>query len=157
MAAGFGALRDQDIGAGFGGAQRFGNFPGHMHHFATGVMGALKIVAQVLFFARPGEGGDRRAGAQCDREHVFLDLKQEVIDAEGFVGALMNGGDLVLQRRSVERRGAERAEAAGVGHRGDQRRGGGAAHAAEHDGMVDAEQIANARVNHDLSYPNPAA
>ena len=76
MAASFCALRDQNIGAGFGGALRFGNFTGHMHHFATGVMGALKILAQILLFARPGEGDDRWTGAQCDREHVFMDLKQ---------------------------------------------------------------------------------
>ena len=70
-----------------------------------------------------------------------------MIDVEGFVGALGNGADLGVQCCGVECRRAERAEAAGVGDGGDQRRRSRRAHAAEHDRMRNAEQIANARVD----------
>ena len=107
MAAGFGALGDKNVGAGFRSAHRFGNFPGHVHDRVTGIVGALKIVAQVLVSSRPCKGGDPWPSAQCDREHIFLDLKQQMIDAEWFIGALADRGDLGLERRSVEGRSAE--------------------------------------------------
>ena len=95
-----------------------------------GIVGALKIVAQVLVFSRPCKGGDPWPSAQCDREHIFLDLKQQMIDAEWFIGALADRGDLGLKRRSVEGRSAEGAEASGVGYRRDQWRSRRRAHAA---------------------------
>ena len=97
MASGFGALGDQDIGASIGGAQRFANFAGRytslcsQHHGHAG-----NSHLKVLFLARPGEGSDRRVCAQRDREHVLLDLKQKMINAEGLACALMYGGNLVL-------------------------------------------------------------
>jgi hypothetical protein len=74
-----------------------------------------------------------------------------MIDAEWFIGSLMDGSNLGLKRSGVECRCAEGAEAAGVGYGGDQRRSRRRAHAAQHDRMNDAEQIANARVNHSAS------
>jgi len=94
MPAGFRALRDNDVGAGFGGAQSFGSFSGHVHDLRANVVGAPKVVAQVLVFARPGKGDDGRLSAQSHREHVFLDLKQQMIDAERLVRSLANRCDL---------------------------------------------------------------
>ena len=50
--------------------------------------GTLKVVAQVLVFARPCKGDDGRSSTQRDREHVLLDLKQQMIDSEWFVRPL---------------------------------------------------------------------
>ncbi len=130
VAAGFRALRYEHIGARLRGSHRLRNFVRHVHYFAAGIVGALKIVAQILVFARPREGGDRRAGAQSDRKHILFDLEQQMIDPVGLVGALANGANLAVQRRRVECRGAERAKSAGIGDGGHQRRGGGGAHAA---------------------------
>src|SRR4026208_618258 len=75
-----------------------------------------------------------------------------MIDTAGFVGALANGADLGVQCCGVERRRAERAEAAGVGDGRDQRRRSRRAHAAAPDRVRDAQQIAIARVDHNASY-----
>ena len=45
MPAGFRALRHEDVGASFRGADCIGDFPGHVHDLASYVVGALKIVA----------------------------------------------------------------------------------------------------------------
>ena len=50
--------------------------------------------------------------------------------------------------RSAQAGGALRAEAAGVGDRGDERRRCGSAHAAEEDRVLDAGKIADAGVDH---------
>src|SRR5438093_5275293 len=97
MPAGFRALRHEDVGASFGGAESFGNFTGHMHDFSAGIVGALKVVAQVLVFARPCKGDDGRSSTQRDREHVLLDLKQQMIDAEWFFGALVDRSNLGIE------------------------------------------------------------
>jgi hypothetical protein len=128
MASGFRALRHEDVSSGFRGVHRFGNFPCRVHDFGPDIVRALKIFPQVLVFACPGKGDDRRSSAQGDREHILLNLKQQMIDAERFFGSLTDRSDLAIEGCGVECRRAERAEAAGVGYGGDQRRGGCRAH-----------------------------
>src|ERR671931_408197 len=74
-----------------------------------------------------------------------------MIDAERLFGSLADRSHLGIKRRGVECRCAERAEAAGIGYGGDERRGSRGAHTSENDGMGDAEQIANPRANHSAS------
>ena len=52
----------------------------------------------------------------------------------------------ICSRREIV--AAERAEPAGLRHRGDQLRRGGRAHAAERDRMLDVQQIADRRADH---------
>ncbi len=54
---------------------------------------------------------------------------------------------LVVELLRRHRRRAERAEAAGVGHRGDDRVVGDAAHSGEHDGVFDAEHLGQSCVH----------
>ena len=118
----------EDVSSSFRGAHRFGNLPCHVHDLGPDIVRALKIITQILVLACPRKGCDRRSCAQGDREHILLDLKQQMIDAERFFGSLTDRSDLGIKGCGVECRRAERAEAAGVGYGGDQGRGGCRAH-----------------------------
>src|SRR5207247_10963649 len=120
--------------------------------FSAGIVGALKVVAQVLVFARPCKGEDGRSSTQRDREHVLLDLKQQMIDAEWFFGALVDRSNLGIEGCGAKCRCAKRADAAGLGYGGDQRRGGRRAHASQNNRVNNTKQIANARVDHGASW-----
>ena len=91
-------------------------------------MRALKVVAQILVSACPRKGRDGRSSAQGDREHILLDLKQQMIDAERFFGSLADRGNLGIKGRGIECGCAECAETAGVRYGGYQRRGGRGTH-----------------------------
>lgn len=128
MAAGFRALCYQDVSSGFRGADSLGSFPGHVHDLGPGIVSALKVFPQILVLTCPRKSGNRRSSTQGDPQHIFLDLKQQMIDAEWFFGSLANGRDFGLELRGVERRRAKRAQTAGVGYGRDQRSGGRGAH-----------------------------
>ena len=99
---------------------------------------------------RPGELHDRRAKLERRGEAVLAHVEQQEVQPERLVGFLADGrGPLAdLLRRQIV--AAERAEPAGPRHRGDQRRRGGRAHAAERDRMLDVEQVADRRADHDV-------
>ena len=108
------ALRHDGVSPGLSGADSLGNITGHVHDLRTGIVSTLKIIAQGLILSCPREGDDRWFFVQRNCIHFFLDLKQQMIDAEGLVGSLTDGSDLGVQRRGVECRGAEGPEAARI-------------------------------------------
>ena len=68
-----------------------------------------------------------------------LRQRGEQVDAERLVGELAYAAHLVVELLRRHRGRTECAEAAGVGHRGDDALVGDAAHSGEHDGVLDAE------------------
>jgi hypothetical protein len=112
---------------------------------------ALKIVPQVLILASPSKSGDPRLSVQSNREHILLDLKEQMIDAKRLFGSLTDRRDFRIKSCGNESRRAQSAEAAGIGYGSNKRRGGRRAHTAQDDRMNDTKQIANARMNHGAS------
>ena len=75
---------------------------------------------------------------------ALLDLpghRREEVDAERLGGQLADLGHLLGQLGDAHRRGAERADAAGLAHRGDEPVVRDAAHPGEHDRVLDVEQF----------------
>ena len=94
--------------------------------------------------ARHAEPGREHRRAPVDEllrvgEHP-VGQRGEEVDAERLVGERLGGADLVDHLVGRHRRGAEAAEAARLGHRGDERVVRDAAHPGEHHGVLDAEQ-----------------
>ena len=150
VAAGLPALGDDDVGAGLGGAHRFGDAADAHHQEGAGVVDA------------PGE---RRgiAPEQRDDGHALvehrLDLLGDVegehdIGDEGPVGRLAQAPDPGARLFAAPAGEAERAEAAGVRDRGGERRPGGAADRGLDHGDVDSEPFAERRAHRNPSAPD---
>ena len=102
-------------------------------------------MAEVDHLGRHAEAGDEHRGAALDD---LLDLADQVpghggeqVDAERLVRGLADLGDLGHHPLVGHGRGAEAAEPSGLGHRGHQGGVGHAAHAGQHDRVVDAEHV----------------
>ena len=106
------------------------------------------------------EAGDEDAGAALDDVvDALLDLAghgREQVDAERLGGELADLGHLLGQLVGAHRRGAERADAAGLADGGDEAVVGHAAHAGEHDRVLDVEQVGESRAHAGTVAP-PAA
>src|SRR5262244_1026468 len=102
MPSGFRALRYDEVSSSFCGADRLWKFPDRVHNFGPYFVSALKVFSQILIFSCPRKSNDRRLSAQGDGEHILFDLKQQMIDAERFVGSLADGSNLGIEGRSVE-------------------------------------------------------
>src|SRR5262249_59901449 len=95
-------LRSDESTRTFAGSARLWNFPGRVHNFGPYFVSALKVFSQILIFSCPRKSNDRRLSAQGDGEHILFDLKQQMIDAERFVGSLADGSNLGIEGRTVE-------------------------------------------------------
>ena len=139
VAAGLGALRDDEVAAGLHGAH------GVIDLSAHGDNDHVVAVAQVDHLGRHAQPGDeRRRTALNDHGdllgHTTGHRGQEV-HAEGFARGRPDGGDLRHHRFVAHGRRAQAPEAA-RGRDGRSQRGiGHAAHPGQHDRMLDSEQL----------------
>ena len=95
--------------------------------------------------ARHAETGDEERRATGDDggdvgDHA-LGHRREQVDAERRVGELAHLGDLLHHLLRLHRRGAERSDAAGVAHGGDEPVVRHTAHPREHHRVLDLEQV----------------
>ena len=122
VAARFGALRDHEVAPGLDRRDRVAHLAAHARDEHVAVVEDLHDVAR---HAEPGDEQRRAAGHDLVRvvEHA-LGQRREQVDTERLVGrGLRTARHLVVELLRRHRRRAERAETAGVGHRGDDARG----------------------------------
>ncbi|HVA13646.1 MAG TPA: hypothetical protein VNF99_10375 [Stellaceae bacterium] len=148
MAAAFGALGDDDIGAGLRRTYGFRDAAGHEGDFGAGLMGAVDERLYVLLGSRPGEGDRRRAQLERRGEAFFDQAEQQEIQREGLVGFGPDRGRAAANSLGAQAVTAHRAEPAGIRDRRDQIGRIDRAHAAERDRMHDAQHVANPRADH---------
>ncbi len=100
---------------------------------------------------RHAEAGDERLGAALDDEvgGALQRLRHggEKVDTERLVRVVARDFHLALDVVERTARHAETAEAAGLRHRGSEFAIRNAAHAREHDGVLDAEHVAEWRAD----------
>ena len=143
MAAGFGALDHQGVGAGadqaFGQHQRGGEgdeLGAAVLHRAHGVAGRDAA----------GQHDVADLGAQADLHQVVeLRVHGDEVDAERLGGQRLGAGDLGFEQGGGHGAARDDAEAAGVGDGGDQVALADPAHGAAHDGGFGAEEGRAAR------------
>ena len=144
MAAGLGALRDDDVGARGLGLLSVADPAAHDDDLH------VSLVHLVDELSRDGEAGDERAHVLVEDDlHLRADHvgdRREQVDGEGLVGQIARLPDLRSQLVRAHRRGADDAEPAGVRDGGDERRRRDAAHAREEDRILDTEEVADGRV-----------
>ena len=146
MPARLSPLRDDHVGAGLLRLDAVMHLAAHdddlhpvvMHHFYE--------------FLRHRKSGDEDLDLLLDhhghvRAHHVGDRRQQ-IDGERLVGQLAGLADFGAQIVGAQRRGADHAESARVGNRGDQLVHRDAAHSGEQDRIFDSKVIANRRVQH---------
>ena len=103
--------------------------------------GAVRVGQEVAGVIRSGASAGAWRNVRGDED----------VDAEGTVGEVLDAADLLFEAIGGEPGGAEHAEPAGVGDRGDELRSGdaalsttdGGAHAGQRDGVLDVEQVAH--------------
>ena len=139
VAAGLGALGDDEVAPAGDGGDGVADLAAHRADEDVGV------VQRVDGLAGHAEAGDEDAGAALDDVvDALLDLPRhgrEQVDAERLGGQLADLGHLVGQLVGAHRRGAERADAAGLADGGDEAVVGHPAHPGEHDRVLDVEQV----------------
>ncbi len=146
MAARLRALCHDDVAAGVDRALRVVDLAAHVDDEEPVAM------AQVDDLRRYAEPGDERARARrtdgLDHGDQVARARRQEIDAEGLGGRGADGGDLPLHLVVIHDGGTEASEPAGFGDGGGHRGVGHAAHAGEHDRVLDAEQVAERGSNH---------
>src|SRR5215207_1934578 len=139
VAAGFGALGDDDVAARLDGGGRVANLPAHVDHEHVVVMAEPDDVA------RHAEAGHEHLRAFADHEldvrHHLLGKRSEEVDTERLARRRLHGADLVDHLVLGHGRRAQATEAARFGHRGDERVVRDATHAGEHHRMLDLQGI----------------
>ena len=99
--------------------------------------------------AGDAEAGDEDAGAALDDgRDTVLDLAgqgREQVDAEGFRRRGLDAGDLLHELVVAHGRGAERADATGLRHRRHQTVLRHPAHAGQHHGVLDLQELGQSR------------
>jgi len=130
VAAPLGALRDDDVGAGFGRADGFRHGSGHVSDEAAHFVGALEISSQVLLRPRPGELHDRRSQLKGSGKTVFPCVEEKKIQSERLVRLLANGGGSLPDLLRAQVMATERSEPSGIGYGGNELGRGGRSHAA---------------------------
>ena len=139
MPAGLGALHDHEVAATLDRRHGVPHLPAHAGDEHAGLVQPADDVAR-----HPESGNEQRRAAgddQLDAAGEALGQGREQVDAERLVGRLVDRVDLALHELEGERCGAERADAAGVRHRGHELVIGDAAHAREHHRMLDLQQL----------------
>jgi hypothetical protein len=91
---------------------------------------------------------DRRPQLERRGEAVVARVEQQEIEAERLVGLATNALGALADLLGSLTVTAERAKAARIGHGGNEFGRRRRAHAAERDGMLDAQQIADRRWQH---------
>ena len=95
-------------------------------------------------------GHEDRGAALDDDLHLFCHAARhggQQVDAEGLVGALAHRRDFGRHRRVTHGARTECAESPGFGDGADQRGVGHPAHAGQHDRVLDAQQLRQARAH----------
>ncbi len=139
VAAGLRALGDDEVAAAGDGADGVADLAAHRPDEDVGV------VQRVDDVAGHAQAGDEDAGATGDDVgDAALDLARhggEEVDAERLGGELADLRHLLGQLVRCHRRSAERADAAGLADRCHEAVVRHAAHAGEHDRVLDVEQF----------------
>ena len=146
VAAGFGALRDHEVAAGFDRGDRVAHLAAHARDEHVAVVQHLEHVARHAE-ARRRTASRRRSTTFDASSSMRSGNAARRSTPNGLVGELAHMDDLVFHLLGRHRGRAERADAARVGHRGDQRVVGNAAHSGEHDGVLDAEHLSESCVH----------
>jgi len=111
-------------------------------HLHPGVVSAADHLSR---FA-PSERKDRNAQLDGHVDGVGVELRDDVVHAEGLRGQLPDLADLLTQLVRFSGQPTDDPETAGVAHRRHELRGGVAAHTRLEDRKLDAEQVAYARL-----------
>ena len=139
VAAGLGALGDDDVAAGLHRGDGVADLAAHAHHEH------VAAVAEVDDVARHAEPGHEHRAAAVDD---VVDLGGHVagrggeqVDAEGLGGELADLGDLVAHLLGRHRRRAHAPEAAGLAHGGDETVVRHPAHPRQHHGVLHLQDV----------------
>ena len=146
MAAGLGALGDHGVEAAVFAGLGVAHGAADVHHLQPRRVKAIDEVAR-----RHAEAGDegRRPFLDDDVGGLFQRFGDsgEQVDAERFFRERAHAAHLLADFVGAAAGHAERAEAAGLRHRGAEFGVGDAAHAGEQDRVVDAQHVANGRAD----------
>ena len=145
MAAGLGALGDDEVAAAGDGSDGVAHLAAHRRDDHPGV---VQRVDDVAWDAEPG---DEQCGAAIDDVlDTGLDLLGEggeQVDAERLGRHRSDAGDLVGQLCWAHRRGAERADASGLGDGGDEAVVRDATHPGAHHRVFDPKEVGKSRAH----------
>ena len=92
--------------------------------------------------ANGARSGNVQSGPVADALARWPRLEAQQVDAERLVGQILHPAHLVADAVGRDRRHAQRAETARLGHGGAQFGVGHAAHTREHHRMLDAKDVA---------------
>ena len=150
VAAGLGALGDDEVAAGFDRGDGVAHLAAHVDDEHVAVVAALDHVAG------HAEGGDEHRHAlgdeQVDALEHLVGQRGEQVDPERPVGERLRGPDLLApSARGSSRQPRGSPKPAGLGHRGDEPVIGDAAHAGEHHRVLDLEHSTGRMLSTSLS------
>ncbi len=142
VATGFGALRDNDVAAGFDRGDRVADLPAHREHEHRVLMTERDHVARHT--QSGGEHARALADEQFDVVHQPVGKCGEKVDTQWLRRERLGGADLLAELFGGHRRSAEAAEAARFGDGRDESAVGHASHPGEHHRVLDAEHFRQA-------------
>ncbi len=154
VAAGLGALGHDDVASGLDRGDGVADLAAHVHHQHVLAVAQLDDVAG---HAQPGH--EHPAAALDDGLDLRLHVARsggEQVDAEGLVGQRPHLGDLFDHLVEAHGRRAHAPEASGLADRRDQGRVRHPAHAGEHHGVLDLEDVGQSGA-HDRDRRTPSA
>ena len=139
VATGLGALGDDDVAAGFDGADGVADLSAHVDHEH------VVVVAELDHIARHAEPGDEDLCAFPDHEldvrHHLLGKRGQEVDTERLARGGLHGADLLDHLVLAHCRRAEATEPARLGNRGNEPVVRHASHAGEHHRVLDLESV----------------
>jgi hypothetical protein len=127
---------------------RLGHASRHEGDLAARLMCTGDIGPYVLLRSRPRQRDHRRPQGKCRRITILLHVEDQEIQPERPVGPFADRRRRVSNLLRPEVMTTHCAETARVGDGGDERRCIDRPHAAEHNRMLDAQEVADGRSDH---------